>query len=103
LIVFQAQLNNFPHSFHKSVQVFRLCVATSQGWNASDVVVVFVSFDNNCEFQVGFHVLILAWQRKAWDELKTFLKFAAKCRFLAALGMTICLFWFSCLQTPLWK
>jgi hypothetical protein len=65
LIIFQAKLNNFPHSFHKSVEIFRLRVATSQGGHGSDVVVVFIPFDNNREFPLSFHVLILARERKA--------------------------------------
>jgi hypothetical protein len=64
LIIFQAKLNNFAHSSHKSVEIFRLGVATSQGRHGSDVVVFFVSFDNNREFPLRFHVLILARQRK---------------------------------------
>ena len=60
MIVFQAKLNNFPHSFHKSIEIFRLRVAASQRRHGSNVVVVFISFDNNCEFSLSFHVLILA-------------------------------------------
>jgi hypothetical protein len=60
LIVLQAKLNNFQHSFHQSVQILRLGVATSQGRNGSDVVVRFISFDNNREFPLSFHVVILA-------------------------------------------
>jgi len=60
LIVLQAKLNNFPHSFHKSIQIFRLGVAPSQGGHGSDVVVLFISFDNDREFALSSHVLILA-------------------------------------------
>ena len=60
LIVFQAKLDDFPHSFHKSVQILRLGVAASEGGHGCDVVVLFISFDNNREFALSFHLLILA-------------------------------------------
>ena len=63
--VFEAKLDGFPHSFHESVEIFRLRVASSQRRHGGDVVVVFVSFDNNCEFPLSFHVLILARARRA--------------------------------------
>jgi hypothetical protein len=65
LINFQAKLNHFPHSFHQSVEIFRLRVAALKGRHGSDVVVVFISFDYNGESPLGFHTLILARQKGA--------------------------------------
>jgi hypothetical protein len=62
VIVLQAQLNNFPHSFHKSVKILCLGMATSQGGHSRDIIVFFVSFDNDSEFPLGLHPRILAWQ-----------------------------------------
>lgn len=67
MIVFQAKLDDFSHALHELVEIFRLRVATSQGRHGSNVVVVFISFDDNREFPLSFHVLILARQRKAKD------------------------------------
>ena len=60
MVILQAKLNDFPHSFHKSVRIFRLGVATSQGRHGRDVVVVFVALDDNREFTLGSHLRILA-------------------------------------------
>ncbi len=84
LIVLQAKLNNFPHPLHKRVQVFRLSVATSQGGHGSDVVVLFISFDDNREFPLSFHVLILARRRTIYV-VETRLAAALAAR--AALGL----------------
>ena len=59
LIILQAKLYNFPYPFHKSIQIFRLGVAPSQGGHGSDVVVLFIAFDNDREFPLSSHVLIL--------------------------------------------
>jgi len=71
LIVLQAKLNNFSHSLHQSVQILRLGVATSQGRHGRDVVVLFVSLDNNREFTLGFHLLILAQQEKSPSRIQS--------------------------------
>ena len=60
LIVFQANLNDFSHSFHESVEILGLRVATSQGRDGGDEVVLFVSLNNNGEFPRGLHEPILA-------------------------------------------
>ena len=59
MVVLQAKLNDFRNSFHKSIQIVRLGVATSQGGHGSDVVILFISFDNDREFPLSFHMLIL--------------------------------------------
>jgi hypothetical protein len=60
LIVFQAKLNDFSHSFHESVEILGLRVATSQGRDGGNEVVLFVSLNNNGEFPRGLHEPILA-------------------------------------------
>jgi hypothetical protein len=65
LVVLQAKLDDFPHSFHKCVEIFRLRVATSQGRHGSDVEVLFIAFNNDRKFPLSFHVLILARQKGA--------------------------------------
>jgi len=60
LIVFQAKLNDFPHPLHERVEIFRLRVATSQGRHGSDEVVLFIPFNDDREFPLTFHELILA-------------------------------------------
>jgi hypothetical protein len=62
------QLNNFPQSFHESVEILGLRVATSQGGHGCYVVVLFIALDHNREFPLSFHVLILARQRRAYIE-----------------------------------
>ncbi len=84
LIVFQGKLDNFAHSLHESVQIFRLGVATSQGRHGCDVVVLFISLDNNREFALSFHVVILARQRRAHSESRVTVT-TGRCR--AALGL----------------
>ena len=63
LIIFQAKLDDFAHSFHESVEILRLRVATAQGRNGSDIVVVFVPFDDDRELSRASHEPILARHR----------------------------------------
>lgn len=55
LIVFQAKLDDFAHSFHESVEIPCLRVAAAQSRNGSDEVVIFVPFDDYCELPRGSH------------------------------------------------
>lgn len=54
-ISFQAELNRFPGSLHESVEISRLCVATGQTRNSSDVIALFVSLNQHSEFALAFH------------------------------------------------
>ena len=63
LIVFQAKLNDFTHSFHERVQILSLSVATSQGRYGGDVIILFVSLEE--EEKGGLSTITMAGRARA--------------------------------------
>jgi hypothetical protein len=67
-VILQAELNDLPHSFHKSVEILGLGMAAPQGRNCGDIIAVFVSFADNRELSLSLHLTILAWKKQGPPE-----------------------------------
>jgi hypothetical protein len=58
-VILQAKLHYFPNSFHESVEVLSLSMTAPQRRNSGDIIAIFVSFDDNRELSLRFHLAIL--------------------------------------------
>jgi hypothetical protein len=56
VIVFQAKLNDFTHTFHEGVEPLGLGVTTAKGGNRGDVVAFFVLLDQYGKFSFWLQV-----------------------------------------------
>jgi hypothetical protein len=65
VIIFQAQLNRFASALHEGVKGFCLGLATSQARDCSNIVILFVPFNDNGEFAGMLHRAMLPREGKA--------------------------------------
>ena len=55
-----------PRWLHQSVKVLGLSMAATQGGNGSNIVTIFVAFDDDCELSRSFHEAILTERPKPY-------------------------------------
>jgi hypothetical protein len=56
----QTEFDDFPNTFHESVEVFGLSMAAPQDRDGGDIVAVFIPFNDNRKLSLSFHETILA-------------------------------------------
>jgi hypothetical protein len=59
-IGFETKCNYFPSALHQGVKIFRLRVAARHFRHGGDVIAFLVAFNNNREFALGLHQVILS-------------------------------------------